>query len=212
MKKIIILLCCLLSIAATALAADDRWVLAGRDDPNQNYWYVDNKTVKIQGNKTVLFWAKVVLNAPKYDINEIKLKYLISADKLQLTKMQEIGYSDKGEVLWNNNATKTISVIPGSGHEKLVEFISKLIDAKEKAAKEEAERKAKEENKTKVVDEEKPKTDDKQPELKASKSPTDNAPQQNTQQAPEPSAKVNDKTLQQPAQHDEQPAKNTAKE
>lgn len=151
MKKIIILLCCFLSITAAAFAAGDRWELVGTDEPNQNSWYVDKQTVKFQDNKTILFWAKVALKNHKYDIKEIKLKYLLSSDRLQLTKMLEIGYSDVGEILWNNNTTKTISVIPGSGHEKLVEFIAKLSSQHEaeKQAKATDEAKAQTEAKAK---------------------------------------------------------------
>lgn len=136
MKFIISLLLSLLLITSAAAASDsDRWLLAGTDSPNNTAWYIDTKTLKVNDNKTVTFWAKVLLNNPKYDIKEIKLKYLLAADGMQLTKMQEIGYSSHGEIIWNNNVTKTISVIPGSGPEKLTLCVENFIKEKE-AAKE----------------------------------------------------------------------------
>lgn len=138
MKILLTLLCSLCLFVSTALAASDvadRWLLVGKDSPNKNEWFIDNKTLKINDNKSVAFWAKVVLHNPKYDIKEIKLKYLLSPDQLQLTKLQEIGYSNTEEILWNNNTTKTISVIPGSGHEKLILFLDNLIQEKNKKAK-----------------------------------------------------------------------------
>lgn len=138
MKILLPLICSLCLFVSTALAASDisdRWLLAGKDSPNKNEWFIDNKTLKINDNKSVAFWAKVVLHNPKYDIKEIKLKYLLSPDQLQLTKLQEIGYSNTGEILWNNNTTKTISVIPGSGHEKLIIFIDDLIQERNKKHK-----------------------------------------------------------------------------
>lgn len=136
MKFVISLLLSLLLITSAAAASDsDRWLLAGTDSPNNTAWYIDTKTLKVNDNKTVTFWAKVLLNNPKYDIKEIKLKYLLAADGMQLTKMQEIGYSSHGEIIWNNNVTKTISVIPGSGPEKLTLCVENFIKEKE-AAKE----------------------------------------------------------------------------
>lgn len=132
MKIILTLLLSLLLSCGSAFAAnDDRWLLAGTDSPNDTSWYIDSKTLKVHDNKTVLFWAKVILGNPKYDITEIKIKYLLSADGLQLTKLEESGYSKTGETIWNNNVTKTISVIPGSGPEKLVLFVEDFVQKKE---------------------------------------------------------------------------------
>lgn len=132
MKIILSLLLSLLLVSSAAFAADDdRWLLAGKDSPNNNAWYIDSRTLKIHENSTVLFWAKVMLGDPKYDITEIKIKYLLSADRLQLTKLVEIGYSKTGETIWNNNVSKTISVIPGSGPEKLVLFVDDFIQKQE---------------------------------------------------------------------------------
>lgn len=147
MKILLTLICSLCLFVSTALAASDtsdRWLLVGKDSPNKNEWFIDNKTLKINDNKSVAFWAKVVLHNPKYDIKEIKLKYLLSPDQLQLTKLQEIGYSNTEEILWNNNTTKTISVIPGSGHEKLIIFIDDLIQEKAKKEKNHSKEKVKE--------------------------------------------------------------------
>lgn len=137
MKFILTLLCSLLILVSTisSAAAENRWLPVGSDASNKTSWYVDSKTLTVNDNKTTSFWAKVILNNPKYDIVEIKLKYLLSADKLQLTKLQEIGYNDKKEILWNNNVTKTISVIPGSGHEKLIIFIDDFLKEKERLKK-----------------------------------------------------------------------------
>ncbi len=140
MKILLSLLLSLLLVCSTAFAAnDERWLLAGTDVSNETSWYIDSKTLKVHDNKTVLFWAKVVLSNPKYDITEIKIKYLLSADRLQLTKLEESGYSKKGETVWNNNVTRTISVIPGSGPEKLVLFVDEFIQ-KQEAAKAETDK------------------------------------------------------------------------
>lgn len=131
MKIIFSLLLSLLLISSSVFAADtERWLLAGKDSPNNNSYYIDSRTLKIHDNNTVLFWAKVMLGDPKYDITEIKIKYLLSADRLQLTKLEEIGYSKAGETIWNNNVSKTISVIPGSGPEKLVLFVDDFVQKK----------------------------------------------------------------------------------
>lgn len=131
MKIIFSLLLSLLLLSSSVFAADnERWLLAGKDSPNNNSWYIDSRTLKIHDNSTVLFWAKVMLGDPKYDITEIKIKYLLSADRLQLTKLEEIGYSKAGETIWNNNVSKTISVIPGSGSEKLVLFVDDFVKKK----------------------------------------------------------------------------------
>lgn len=131
MKIIFSLLLSLLLLSSSVFAADnERWLLAGKDSPNNNSWYIDSRTLKIHDNSTVLFWAKVMLGDPKYDITEIKIKYLLSADRLQLTKLEEIGYSKAGETIWNNNISKTISVIPGSGPEKLVLFVDDFVQKK----------------------------------------------------------------------------------
>lgn len=131
MKIIFSLLLSLLLLSSSVFAADnERWLLAGKDSPNNNSWYIDSRTLKIHDNSTVLFWAKVMLGDPKYDITEIKIKYLLSADRLQLTKLEEIGYSKAGETIWNNNVSKTISVIPGSGPEKLVLFVDDFVQKK----------------------------------------------------------------------------------
>lgn len=131
MKIIFSLLLSLLFLSSSVFAADnERWLLAGKDSPNNNSWYIDSRTLKIHDNSTVLFWAKVMLGDPKYDITEIKIKYLLSADRLQLTKLEEIGYSKAGETIWNNNVSKTISVIPGSGPEKLVLFVDDFVQKK----------------------------------------------------------------------------------
>ncbi len=131
MKIIFSLLLSLLLLSSSVFAADnERWLLAGKDSPNNNSWYIDSRTLKIHDNNTVLFWAKVMLGDPKYDITEIKIKYLLSADRLQLTKLEEIGYSKAGETIWNNNISKTISVIPGSGPEKLVLFVDDFVQKK----------------------------------------------------------------------------------
>lgn len=131
MKIIFSLLLSLLLLSSSVFAADtERWLLAGKDSPNNNSWYIDSRTLKIHDNSTVLFWAKVMLGDPKYDITEIKIKYLLSADRLQLTKLEEIGYSKVGETIWNNNVSKTVSVIPGSGPEKLVLFVDDFVQKK----------------------------------------------------------------------------------
>lgn len=131
MKIILSFLLSLLFLSSSVFAADnERWLLAGKDSPNNNSWYIDSRTLKIHDNSTVLFWAKVMLGDPKYDITEIKIKYLLSADRLQLTKLEEIGYSKTGETIWNNNVSKTISVIPGSGPEKLVLFVEDFVQKK----------------------------------------------------------------------------------
>lgn len=124
----------LLIITNITFAGSSRW-LEVNDTNTKATWFVDSRTLQINDNKTISFWAKVIINNPKYDIVEIKLKYLLSADKLQLTKLQEIGYNNKNEILWNNNLTKNISLIPGSDNEKLVLFIEDYLQQKAEADK-----------------------------------------------------------------------------
>lgn len=140
-------------IANTVYAGENRWLEIDNANTNAS-WFVDSRTLQVNDNKTVSFWAKVVINKPKYDIVEIKLKYLLSADKLQLTKLQEIGFNNKNEILWNNNLTKSVSIIPGSCHEKLVLFIEDYVQKKEeakKAAQKQNRKKDREETETNAV-------------------------------------------------------------
>lgn len=180
MKILSALLCSLLLFVSTAFAASDtdRWLLVGNDSPNKNEWFIDSKTLKINDNKSVSFWAKVVLHNPKYDIKEIKLKYLLSADQIQLTKLQEIGYSNKEEILWNTNVTKTISVIPGSGNEKLINFIDKLIQEQKEQDKQEEKEQArkKEQDKDREQDKKQNKEQKKPEALQDSEEKENNAP------------------------------------
>lgn len=204
MKILFTLICSLCLFVSTALASSDntdRWLLVGKDSPNKNEWFIDNKTLKINDNKSVAFWAKVVLHNPKYDIKEIKLKYLLSPDQLQLTKLQEIGYSKNEEILWNNNVTKTISVIPGSGHEKLIIFIDGLIREKDKKQKENNKEQIKEHSEKTAATAVSGNQKEPLPENKTISEPQDKIIKTNLQHQSEQQDKaVKDKSEQQPEQ------------